>query len=364
MAYWDYNEVLTRMLLAAQTAQPECDTREGSLIYTAVAPVAAELAQAYIAASLLLENTFADSATRDYLIRRAAERGITPYQAVAAQYVCSWVYETGYAPLVGIKILSSDGLQFSVVSVNTTDKTCVIVCDTNGAVGNGKTGAVVPLVADHNFTSMSILNLLVVGEDEESTEHLRSRYFSELESIDFGGSVVDYKNFTNEIAGVGAVDVVPIWNGGGTVKVIIADAALQPPTQYLIDTVQATLDPLDSQGQGYGIAPIGHTVTVVGAEADTIDVSAYFIFQTGFSFANTGALLQAKLNAYLDSLNTLWENKQTIVVRASTLISEFLSVTGVLDVQNVLINGAESTYIVETGKLAGYGTLTDVGTGV
>lgn len=360
--YWDYETVLSRMLIAAQEAQPEVDTREGSLIYTAVAPMAAELAQSYIAAMLLLENTFADTANREYLIRRAAERGVYPYPAVAARYTCAWEYNNDDAPKEGEEFYTSDGVSFIVKSV-TPDGKCLIECAAPGIVGNGKTGSLVPAVPNQNFKSLRIITLTIIGEDEETTEHLRKRYFQELESLDFGGNVVDYINFTNKLDNVGAVKVFPTWNGGGTVKVVFADASLQAPSAELVDQVQEKLDPEVSQGNGIGIAPIGHTVTVVAAEADTVNVSAYFIYKPGFSFTDRETYLQEKLNRYINTLNREWESSDVIIVREATLVSEFLSVEGVLDIQELRINGVDGNYVVRDGALAAYGTITDTSTG-
>ena len=55
------------------------DKREGSIIYDALAPAAAELAQLYIDLDFTLKETFADTSDRKYLIMRAAERSFEPY---------------------------------------------------------------------------------------------------------------------------------------------------------------------------------------------------------------------------------------------------------------------------------------------
>ena len=54
------------------------DKRQGSLIYDALAPNAAETASFYADLDLLENRTFADTATGDDLTRRAAERGNPP----------------------------------------------------------------------------------------------------------------------------------------------------------------------------------------------------------------------------------------------------------------------------------------------
>ena len=361
MAYWDYNDILTRMLIAAQNAQPDCDTREGSLIYTACAPMAAELAQAYIAATMLLENTFADTASRDYLVRRALERNIVPYSSVPAQYTASYNYKNAATIPPEAKFISDDGLVFSVTAVDEVSKLCNLLCDTTGAVGNGKLGNLVPVNSDPNFVSMVFVNTTVIGEDEESTEHLRRRYFQELQSPAFGGNVTDYVNFTNELDGVGAVKVESQWNGPGTVKVIITDAALQPPNNDLVSRVQSAIDPEVNQGVGVGIAPIGHTVTVVGANSTVINISAYFVYKPGYSYNMLTDNLNSAFRAHIDELNMSWEIGDNIVVRTAGLISDFLAVQGVVDVLNLKINGYNSNLTLSNSRVAAYGTLIDTG---
>ena len=80
MAYENitYESILQRML---DRVPNNMDKREGSIIYDALAPAAVELQLMYIEFDTILNETFADTAQRDYLVRRAAERGITPYEA-------------------------------------------------------------------------------------------------------------------------------------------------------------------------------------------------------------------------------------------------------------------------------------------
>ena len=69
------------MLAEALKANSRLDTREGSLVWLGSAPAAVELQNLYIALQSVLDNTFADTASRDYLILRAKERGISPLPA-------------------------------------------------------------------------------------------------------------------------------------------------------------------------------------------------------------------------------------------------------------------------------------------
>ena len=72
-------ETIRDRMLAAMPA--DIDKREGSLAFDAAAPAAIELMYLYMALDLFIKNTFGDTASREFLIERAKERGLTPHQA-------------------------------------------------------------------------------------------------------------------------------------------------------------------------------------------------------------------------------------------------------------------------------------------
>lgn len=78
--------------------------------------------------------------------------------------------------------------------------------------------------------------------------------------------------------------VFPVWNGGGTVKIVFVNSDWGVPSSTLVDTVQTAVDPTQNQGEGAGIAPIGHVVTVVGVTGTAISVSFKLTFATGYAW--------------------------------------------------------------------------------
>lgn len=124
-----------------------------------------------------------------------------------------------------------------------------------GEAGNTLSGRLIPIEYVAGLTKAQLVELLIPGEDEEDTEHLRERYLTSFRSQAFGGNVQDYLDKVGAIAGVGGCKVYPVWNGGGSVRVVVIDSTFAPPKQTLIDAVQEALDPKGSSGQGYGIAP-------------------------------------------------------------------------------------------------------------
>ena len=246
-----FDVILQRML----SRVPETmDKRESSPIYAALAPAAVELTSMYIAFDCMLAETFGDTASREYLIRLCADRGITPKKATQAVLELETDVEV------------ADGKRFTG-GENTYIVTAPgqVTCEQIGTVGNEYTGDVLPIEYISGLTTAKITRVLIYGEAEESTESLRQRYFESFEERAFSGNVKDYRSKTLTLAGVGAVKVIRTWNGPGTVKLVILDSAHGKATDTLISAVQKEFDP-NGDGMGDGLAPIGHVVTVETAK--------------------------------------------------------------------------------------------------
>ena len=250
-----FESILDRML---ERVPESMDKREGSIIYDALAPAAVELQLMYIELDVILKETFGDTASREYLIRRAAERGIEPFPASKA------ILKATYTPTsIDIPI----GSRFSLNELNYVvlekigDGQLKIECESLGKSGNGYFGNVIPIEYIEGLETMQITELLIPGEDEEDTEDLRKRYFDSFNSKAYGGNIDDYLKKTNSIAGVGSTKVTPIWNGGGTVKLTILNSEYDKASSELIKSVQTIIDP-QQDALGKGVAPIGHIVTV------------------------------------------------------------------------------------------------------
>ena len=76
-----YETILDRSLARVAT---DVDKREGSVIMNAVAPVSMEHANIYTLLDSIIQNGYADTAIREYLILRCKERGIFPYSSTKA----------------------------------------------------------------------------------------------------------------------------------------------------------------------------------------------------------------------------------------------------------------------------------------
>lgn len=337
MAYEDitYEVILQRML---DRVPNNMDKREGSIIFDALAPAAVELQLMYIELDTILKETFADTAQRDYLVRRAAERGIEPYEAT-------------YATLKGIFTPSSlkipIGSRFScnelnyVITSKIQDGEYQLQCETLGVDGNANFGDLIPIDYIQGLETAKLTELLIPGEDEEDVESLRERYFASFETKPYGGNKKDYIQKTNAIAGVGSTKVTPIWQGGGTVLLTILNSEYSKASNALIKAVQEEIDPTQD-GTGMGIAPIGHIVTVQTVEEVPINVKATFGFDEGYSFNSLKSTIQNVISEYLLDLRKNWANQISTVVRISQIETKILQIEGIIDIQNTKINGSTS----------------------
>ena len=232
----------------------DLDTREGSLIWYANAPGAVELVNLNIAVEEALNNGFADTASRKYLIRRAAERGLSPQAASAA------VLELTTTPA---EIEISLGTRFSIGALNyaITKRVAAgvyeITCETPGEAGNDYSDTCIPIEYVKGLETCTVTALLIPGEDEEATEIFRQRYFSSLHAQAFGGNRQDYIEKVNAIPGVGAVKVYRAWNSD------ITSASLIPPegTDAWLETLPGIPEEIKNWldlPSGGGIRQTGH----------------------------------------------------------------------------------------------------------
>lgn len=352
-----YEVILDRMLDRVLAQNPNIDTREGSIIYNALAPAAVELQNMYIQLDTILNESFADTQTRDYLIRRCAERGVNVEPATYAIRQGEFIPSTLE---IAIGTRFSLNLLNYVVVEKISDGIYKLQCETAGYDGNVESGTLIPIEYIEGLQTATLTEVLVPGEDEEDTEHLRQRYFDSLDSQAFGGNIKDYKEKTNSLDGVGGVKVYPVWNGGGTVKLVIINSDFDKPSDVLINSVQTAIDPTQNQGTGVGIAPIGHIVTVVGCGETSVDVTTKITFQEGWDWEALKPYAEQAIDDYFKELASDWASSDNIIVRISQIEIRLLNLTGVLDIADTTLNGIAHNLTIDADNIPIRGEVTNV----
>ena len=395
-----YESILARMLQKALSINSNLDTREGSLVWYGDAPAAVELQNLYIALDTVLNETFADTATRPYLILRAAERGLSPQPASPAILQMAITPTTLFLPL---NTRFSIGELNYYVSADRGSGNYELTCETAGEAGNNYTGTVIPIEYVDGLETCKITSVLVPGEDEEDTELFRQRYLNSLNAQAFGGNQIDYIEKVNAIPGVGGVKVYRAWNGdlkpanmippkeaeawieglsgvpepvklwldtvyaaaknnmftvGGTVKLVVINSTFTVPSPTLVEQVQTAVDPLQNAGEGVGIAPIGHVVRVEGVQEETVDLGFALYYQRGWSWEDVSGYVTEAINGYFLELAQSWADQdEALVVRISQIESRLLGITGILDIANTTINEKAANHTLALEHIPVLGSL-------
>lgn len=321
----------------------DMDKRQGSIIYDALAPVAAELAKVYVDLDMVINNCFANTAVRQYLVMRASERGILPYQATKGVFKGEFNIDVE----IGTRF-RLDSYNYRVIE-KISEGVFKLQCETEGSAANGVLGAMIPVEYIEGLTVCRLTQMLIPGEDEEDTEHFRKRYFSLLNRSAFGGNIQDYKERVKAIEGVGQVRVYRSeqWQGAGTVGIRITDSNNSLPSTSLTEKVQNEIDPND--GSGEGIAPIGHIVAVESAQVMAVDVAVSVLLAQGISQSLVKAKIDTVVREYFADKNSVWE-EEDIYLYASQLNALLLKIEGIVSINSLTLND-NSSYIYLQDKI-------------
>lgn len=332
------------------------DRRPGSIIYDALAPVCMELADAYVKMDILESQSYLMSATGTSLEKRVYDYGLTRNQATYAQRVASFKkYKTdanGHYVLDGNgdRILEDMdvpiGMRFAVPNDSITYEYIgelgghkVVECEQAGMKGNAHVGQILPLTPLAALVEAQITGTYKPAEDTETDEELRARAVQQINFVSFGGNVYDYIRKVNAIDGVGQTKVFPAWQFNGSVLLSVVDPQYNPVGSEFIANLKSQIDPEESTGEGVGIAPIGHYVTITTPERLTVDVGMTVTLANGVSVENVREAIEAKVGEYIDSCRRTFAQDTDIVIYRARIIDKVLEVPEVLNITNVSLNG-------------------------
>lgn len=334
------------------------DKREGSIIWDALAPAAVELAQMYAELGINNDLSYADTASGDFLTRRAAEFGVNRFPATKALRK-GLFFDGEELPFdVPLRSRFSIGELDYVVVSRVADGEFALECESKGIVGNLLFGPLVPIDYIEGLSHAELGDVLIPGEDEEDDSALLNRYIEAVNEPSFGGNITDYKKKVGKIEGIGGVKVFPTWQGGGTVKCTIISSELNVPSLELVNKVQTVVDPEVNQGQGLGTAPIGHTVTISGVSAVNIDVTTTVTLDSETTIGQIQGDIEDVLSDYFLSLRKAWKDEEILVVRTAQIDARLLTVQGVVDIQGTMLNGFDSNIELGAEEIPVLGTVT------
>ena len=178
------------------------------------------------------------------------------------------------------------------------------------------------------------------GYDEEDDAAYYARYLLKIRTPATSGNIYHYQSWALEVSGVGAVKVFPLGHGANTVDMVLVDSTGQPAPEDLVEQVQDYIDP-GSTGRGEGQAPIGAQCYVEAAAKKEISLSGTVSKLNTAEEETVTAGIKAAVTAYLAEIVFRQD-----YVSFARITDRILDVEGVLDLENLQVNGGTGNVAV------------------
>lgn len=329
----------------------DIDKREGSIIYDAVAPAAMVSAQQSLSLANIIRETYIKTAQGEFLDYRAVEHGTNRYAATNTEVKAKFNDDDGNPVNVEVgdrfASIAESPIFYTVIKAN-GDGTAEMQAEESGTSANNYLGQVLPVTPNDNLAWAEIVEITIPARDEENDDHLRARLLNSNSWVAYGGNVADYLDMTSKISDVGATQVYPVWNGAGTVKLVILNNDLMPASQTLIKKVKEEIDPEDNETQGYGLAPIDHQVTVAAPETFEVNITMNVTIAENANIDTIRTNIKASLEELFKSLRKDWSTIDSVTGRGykltvyrSKILSRVMTLEGVTNATMPQLNGKD-----------------------
>ena len=189
----------------------------------------------------------------------------------------------------------------------------------------------------NGLTDVTNSTAAIGGTDKESDKSLVERLYEFWRQPATSGNVYHYKRWAKEVKGVGEAKIFPLWNGNGTVKVVIASSEIKQCSDEIVKNCAEYIET---------VRPIGADVTVESAVEKPINISAVLQLSGSRSISEIKADIEKRTEEYL----------KEIAFKASTLLYNkigyiILDTEGVIDYISLKINGGSTNIAIKDNEL-------------
>ncbi len=322
---------------------------QGEFMYDAEKPVSIELESAYKKIENLPNVPFADTAEGKDLDKVVNKFGVYRKETTQSNGPVI-ITGTPGSPITKGELVGSDALNFEFIDTTIVPTSGSIVvnvqCKTYGSIGNVPSGAIkyFPKTLS-GLQKVTNSSAFTNGYDEEDNDSLRARYYAKIQNLVTSANKAQFRNWALEVTGVGDAKVIPLWNGNGTVKVVIINSNKVGADSTLIQAVQNYIDP-NKNGDGSGKMPLcGAICTVVSATETAIHISVNI--QSGLDSATAKTNIENSIMEYLKTVAF-----QQSYVSYAFIGDRILNAEGITDYSNLLLNGAAENVTIRDEEVA------------
>ena len=354
MGRWEsvYNEsntaILERILDRVPNDLPKI---EGTFLYDGASGISHELAESKLQLDEVLKRVFATTAAENgysnELEKRCAEVGVYRKGGVKAIGQVTFTGADNIVVPVNTLVQTAGGLQFKTLAdVTLTDGSAIadIEAVSIGSQYNLPANTIVELpVQIIGVTAVTNNVETLGGTNIESDNDLLNRYLLQVRMPATSGNANQYKLWALEVDGVGDTKVFPLWDGAGTVKVIVVDNNKQISSQDIINNV---VDYIEIK------RPICVAVTVTSPTEKAINISAKVVLSEGYILSDVQQNFEQSIEKYRQDIVF-----QETYVSYAKIGNILLSTSGVIDYSDLKLNDSTINVPLEAEEIPVIGTV-------
>lgn len=338
-------ELMSRLTAAGL----DIDTREGSYTDLIYSEAAYQIYKAWQQFQVLLAAAVPGPDSGPFLDLFAGQYGMERTLASTAHVTLTFNGHDGAVIPAGTVCLTASGLRFTTdLAASISGGTAVVpaTAEAAGEVYNVAPGSVVRfLVTLPGVDGVTNVGPGEGGADAESDASFYERIYTRLSKPVASGNVYYYEQLARQTPGVGQAKTIPLWDGPGTVKVVLAGADKQPVDELIVTQAQQILD----EGR-----VIGADVTAVSAQALEISVTAACTLDGGVR----ADAVETQLSGLLEEMFQTMDFGTGDPVRFNQVALRLLSCDGVVDYGDLKLNGQAANVAKTAEQVPVLGTVT------
>lgn len=344
-------EAIKASMLADLNAKGvDISTREGAYANTLVSVAAYQLFKMYQQFPSLLHMVFPDENSGEYIDKNAAQVGLTRTAGEKAQVEVTFTGTDGTFIAADTALYAPEsGLQFRTTEDTTiADGTAAAAAEAAevGVDYNLPAGSITAMYVNvAGVISVTNADAAAGGADVESDVDFFARYHLRRTLPITSGNKNHYITWATEVVGVSYANCIPLWNGNGTVKVVIAGADRGPVDEAIRSSCAAYIE---------ANRPIGATVTVVSVSARSIALTATVTRVDGY----TAEQVKNQLTAAVSELLANQAFGEIVTVPFSRFLACLLQCPGVADYSAFTVDGGAAAVTLSAEDAPVVGTVT------
>lgn len=325
--------------------------RQDSPIFNGIAPACYEISKVYEVMDEHLKQSFGMTANNIYLDNLVKEVGLERFAPTYAIKKAEFKDEDERLTDIDLNLrFAKDEYSFTVIK-KIEKGIYAIKCEQAGSSANEVMGDMMP-IDNISIASAKIIANIELGTDIEDDEHLRSRYLQKVREPATSGNIYHYRLWAMEVENIGAAKIFPLWNGNGTVKVMVVNSDMKSADTLLINKVKTHIE---------DVRPIGATVTVITPTSKDITITAKIQTSLNANMELTKLDFKSKIEKYIKDITKEYFadiKANSYFISLAQVGKHLLESKGVIDYAELKLNGVTANIELSAEQIANITSIT------